>query len=135
MKIEQIKIPDCASIQGSIIPCVKDIETGKVSTKGHFTVQLMGKALQEFSQNHRIIKFQVKVGLLVNDEDSGDEVVPSSSPDSSASSKKMESFFNIRNKKGQLKCLIDLIRHKDLLQITQSTVCIDITYSIIVLVS
>ena len=134
MKIEQKEIPDCASIQGSIIPCVKDIETGKVSTKGHFTVQLMGKALQEFSQNHRIIKFQVEVGLLVNDEDSGDEVVPSSSPDSSASSKKMESF-NIRNKKGQLKCLIDLIHHKDLIQITQSTVYMDITYSITVLVS
>ena len=130
MKIEQIKIPDCASIQGSIIPCVKDIETGKVSTKGYFTVQLMGKALQEVSQNHRIIKFQVEVGLLLDDKDSGDEVVPSSPPDSSAScSVKMESF-SIRNKKGQLRCLIDLIHHKDLLQITQSTVCIDITCSI-----
>ena len=129
MKIEQIDIPDCASIQGSIIPCVKDIETGKVSTKGYFTVQLMGKALQEFSQSHRIIKFQVEVDLLVNNIDSGDEVVPSSPPDSSASSVIMESF-SIRNKKGQLRCLIDLIHHKDLLQITQSTVFIDITCSI-----
>ena len=99
--------------------------------KGYFTVQLMGKALQEFSQNHRIIKFQVEVGLLVNDKDSGDEEFPSSPPDSSASSVKMESF-SIRNKKGQLRCLIDLIHHKDLLQLTQSTVCMDITFSIIV---
>ena len=127
IKLEQAESPDHATIQGSIIPCVTDIETGKISTKGHFIVQLKGRTLREFSQNHRIMKFQV--GVMVAGKTSS-EVVPSSSPDSSASSfEKMESF-NIRNKKGQMRCLIDLICHDDLLRISQPEINVDITYSI-----
>ena len=130
IKLEEVGIPDHAIIQGSIIPCVTDIETGEVSTKGHFIVQLMGRALQEFSQNHRIIKFKVGV-MVADDKNYGSEVVPSSSPDSSASITEKTESFSIRNKKGQLRCLIDLICHDDLLRINQSKINLDITYSIV----
>ena len=128
VKLDQAEIPDCASIQGSVIPCVTDIETEKVSTKGHFIVQLKGKALQEFSQNYGTIKF--RVGVLVTDKNAGNDVVPSSSPGSSAIFEKMESF-RIRNKKGQLRCLVDLIPHENLLQSdSQKDLKLNITYSI-----
>jgi len=127
IKWDRVEISGCASIQASIIPCVTDIETGKTSTKGYFIIQLMGRALQEFSQNHKIMKFQL--GIWVTEENAGSEVASGATPENSARYEKKFSF-TIRNKKGQLKCLVDLISHEDLLQIRSSEINVVMAHSI-----
>jgi len=126
IKLDQVEIPDHASIQASIIPCVTDIETGQTSTKGYFIFQLMGRALHKFSQNHKM-KFQISIAVA--DKNAGSEIASGSTPDNRTSFEKTVSF-TVRNKKGQLKCLIDLISHEDLLQICSSEISVGITYCI-----
>jgi len=125
IKLAVIDIPDFASIQTSIIPCVTDIETGKNSTKGLFIVQLQGTALQEFSQNLATIKFQVEI--FVSGKEVGRSSALSYSSVTVACARSLS--YNVRNKKGQLKCLFELITQEELLCINSPQINVSFTHN------
>ena len=104
--------PNVVSIKASVIPCVTDIETSKVTTKGYIIIQLLGKTLELFKRN--LLSIKLHVSGSVREFSASSKEVERISPDFYKNEHTIT--YNLHNKRGQLKAMFDLVSQAELLK-------------------